>query len=85
MQQLQVTVQHRADVPGGLPAVWMSEPLPSGEKGKRVTLWLAEGMPVDVADRFRAMCVRDCLPDAEMDTFTVTTTAREVREVRLAV
>lgn len=78
MDQLQVTVEHRTDIPGGLPAIWSVEPSKSGA-GRRVTLYLLAGLPTETADKFRAMCVRHCMPEHDFDAFTVTSSASEVR------
>lgn len=78
--QIQVTVEHRADIPGGMPAIWTVEPYADGCCG-RVRLYLLSGLPTEIADKFRAMCVRACMPDHDFDVFTITSCASEVREV----
>lgn len=68
MSQVSVIVQHRSDLPAGLPAIWRHE---HGQCGDEVTLYLREGLPTTVGDFFRAMCVRDSLPDSDFDAYIV--------------
>lgn len=68
MTQVSVIVQHRSDLPTGIPAIWKQE---SGAHGEEVTLYLRAGLPTTCGDFFRAMCVRDSLPDSDFDAYIV--------------
>lgn len=79
VEQVRVVVKHER-LPGGLPAVWIDDVCP--RLGDRVvSLYLRPDLPVDLADKFRAMSVRDTLPGISFDAFTVTSTAAHVEAV----
>lgn len=61
--------------------MWTVERCPNNV-GARVHLYLRKGLPTEVADKFRAMCVRDVLPDCSFDSFTVTSLAAQVRALQ---
>lgn len=86
MDQVQVVVEHRGDMPGGVPALWEIEGAPCGSGfAATVTLYLRDDLPQLLADGYRAMCVRDCMPDEDFDAFTATPHAMRVRELTAAV
>lgn len=69
MSQVDVVVQHRNDLPGGLPAIWIKDRC--GEGRCVVNLYLRSDMPQSLADMFRVMAVRDALPGVEFDFYTI--------------
>jgi hypothetical protein len=68
VNQVSVIVQHRSDLPAGVPAIWNQDQGPDGEE---VTLYLRAGLPTACGDFFRAMCVRDSMPECDFDAYIV--------------
>lgn len=54
MNMSKAIVECRTDLPGGLPAAWVTEP-----DGTR--LYLRRDLPDDLVDHFRAMCLAPAL------------------------
>lgn len=79
MEQVRVIVEHVADLPGDLPAIWESTLV--GEEIE-VRLYLRDGLPLPLADHYRCQAVRSVMAEESFDAFTVTPAA--VRIVRAA-
>lgn len=78
MQQVQVRVEHCNDIPGEVPAVWRVTPTPLGVS---IDLKIQAGLPTVLADHYRAMALRDAMPEQHWDHFTITTEAVPVYAV----
>lgn len=57
-REVQVSIERRPDIPGGLPAVWAGEPT---EVGRSVRLFLRDDISDELADHFHQMCHADAL------------------------
>lgn len=64
-------------MPAGLPAIWEEDF--SGRVGEcAVRLYLRADLPQYLADHYRLQAVRSVLPNATLDTFTVTPVAQRI-------
>lgn len=79
-QQIEIVVHHRSDLPAGVPAIWMDDPTASPVL-RRVILYLRNDLPQDLGDKFRSLCIRHSIPDADWDNFVVASTAPHLAAV----
>lgn len=80
-----MNVERVAELPGGVPAIWTVDAHPVDPMIAQVTIYLQDGLPLQLEFWAKAMACREALPGVAFDHFTVTSEACNVVALPVAV